>query len=330
MPKTRLPPSVIVALLLWWAPPSMAERFDAVLIADRDCPATVSTKRDANPGGIRLVPGQPYQVVGSNKSVATHYELHIDSANPTQRWVEVACGRLVDTSTETGSGESAAAARPSSMDGQFVLAVSWQPAFCEGRPGVAECRSQTEKRLDARQFSLHGLWPQPIGMEYCNVDARDRENSRSGRWRQLPKVELSAAVRDDLQQQMPGFVSDLHRYEWVKHGTCYGTDADTYFAQSLALLAQLNGSDVQRLFENNIGKRLRAEEIRAAFDRDFGAGAGDRVRLVCDSDGLISELRIGLRGTIDEDSSLGPLIRAAPKRSVRCRGGWVDRAGSGR
>lgn len=314
---------VAVALSLW---PVLcgAERFDAVLIAERDCPATVSTKRDDNPGKIRLVPGAPYQVVGSNKSEATHYELRIEGASPSQRWVAVDCGRLDGGESTTGEPP-----RSRSMDGQFVLAASWQPAFCERRPGTRECRGQTDARLDARQFSLHGLWPQPIGNEYCNVAAADRNRSESGDWGRLPTLDLSPAIRQALQQQMPGYLSQLHRHEWVKHGTCYGAGADRYFGHALALLDQLNRSEVRVLFEENIGKRIRAEQVRHAFDRAFGRGAGDRVRLVCD-DGLISEVRIGLKGPIAGDSGLADLIREAPPRSVRCRGGWVDRAGAGR
>lgn len=312
-----------VALTLW---PALcgAERFDAVLIADRDCPATVSTKRDDNPGTIRLLPGERYRVLGSNKSEATHYELRIEGASPSQRWVSVDCGRL-----EGARSASDQLPRPRSMDGQFVLAASWQPAFCERRPGTRECRGQTDARLDARQFSLHGLWPQPIGNEYCGVGTADRNLSESGDWGRLPTPDLSPAVRQTLQQRMPGYLSHLHRYEWLKHGTCYGTGADSYFGQALTLLDQLNRSEVRVLFEDNIGKRVRAEQIRHAFDRAFGRGAGDRVRLVC-YDGLITELRIGLKGAIGDDSGLAELIREAPPRSVRCRGGWVDRAGAGR
>ena len=50
-----------------------------------------------------------------------------------------------------------------------VLAASWQPAFCETRPAKPECLSQTEDRVDATGFSLHGLWPQPVDNVYCGV-----------------------------------------------------------------------------------------------------------------------------------------------------------------
>lgn len=211
-----------------------------------------------------------------------------------------------------------------------MLAASWQPAFCERRDRTPECRTQSPERTDAGRFSLHGLWPQPIGNVYCGVSGRERDRSESGDWRRLPPLDLDGATREGLAQRMPGTLSYLDRHQWTKHGTCYGTDADTYFVHAMVLLDQLNGSAVQGLFESNIGHRLRASQVRQAFERDFGGGAGDRVRLVCDDQRLITELRIGLKGTIGSDASLGELIRAAPTRSVGCRGGWVDRAGRGR
>ena len=49
-------------------------------------------------------------------------------------------------------------AEPWKFDGDMVLAVSWQPGFCETRPRLPECRSQKKSRYDATHFALHGLW----------------------------------------------------------------------------------------------------------------------------------------------------------------------------
>ncbi|RKT43575.1 ribonuclease T2 family protein [Thiocapsa rosea] len=329
----RLRRCVLSVCVLLWSSAPFAERLDAVLIAEEACPATVSTKRPDNPGSIQLVPGQDYVVVGTNRADPSHYRLRFEGANPKERWVEIRCGRLVDTPVTMATTETTDAlqsppppSRAGSMESQFVLAASWQPAFCELRATRPECRDQTPERADARRFSLHGLWPQPIGNSYCGVGERERALSKSGRWRLLPALDLDATTRARLDALMPGTRSDLQRHQWVKHGTCYGTDADTYFRHSMALLEQLNASSVRALFEENIGKRLNATRVRAAFDDAFGKGAGDRVRLSC-SEELIEELRIGLKGVVDDTAELGELILAAPKRSPDCRGGWVDQVG---
>ncbi len=347
MRKSDVSRGALAILLGLWIPWVLAEPFEARLVAEQDCAATPSIKRPDNPGKVRLRPGDLYRVIGRNQSVPTHYQLRIESVRPADRWVAVECGKLVPvepaTAANHGLGDPAPSVSESEartlsqkargalpMAGQFVLAASWQPAFCERRYRKPECRAQTPDRADARQFSLHGLWPQPIGNSFCGVSQRERRIAESGDWRDLPALDLDDDTRAALEVRMPGVVSGLPRYEWTKHGTCYGTDADTYFDDAMALLDQLNASAVQRLFEDNIGRRLRAGEVRDAFDRAFGAGSGERVRLECDDEGLITELRIGIKGKIGRDSDLGALIQAAPTRTVGCRGGWVDRAGRGR
>jgi ribonuclease T2 len=228
------------------------------------------------------------------------------------------------TTTETGAGAKAASAR--SKPGAFVLALSWQPAFCEVNRRKSECRDQTPERPDASRFSLHGLWPQPRENAYCGVDARTRRLDREGDWSALPDLNLKPPTREHLARLMPGAHSGLERHEWTSHGTCYGTDADTYFTHATVLTDQVNASRIGTLFAANRGRHLSSNQIRAAFDTEFGRGAGERVRLVCE-EGMISELHLSLKGEISDASRIGPLIQAAVPLSPRCRGGRVDQAG---
>jgi ribonuclease T2 len=207
-----------------------------------------------------------------------------------------------------------------------VLALSWQPAFCEINRRKGECRDQTAQRLDASRFSLHGLWPQPRENTYCGVDARNRRLDQDGAWTALPSLDLRPATRERLSTLMPGARSGLDRHEWISHGTCYGTDADSYFSHAMGLTDQVNAGPVRVLFAEHRGRHLSSTQVRAAFDAAFGRGAGERVRLVCE-EGMISELRLSLKGEIAEDSRIGPLLQAAVPLSPRCRGGRVDEAG---
>ena len=67
-----------------------------------------------------------------------------------------------------------------------LLAVSWQPAFCEQRPKKPECASQTANRYDATHFSLHGLWPGPRSNSYCNIAKFIVDTDKKGRWGNYP------------------------------------------------------------------------------------------------------------------------------------------------
>jgi ribonuclease T2 len=214
---------------------------------------------------------------------------------------------------------------------QYVLAVNWQPAFCETRSRLPECRSQTEDRFDASHFTLHGLWPQPRSKAYCGVAKTDIAKDKKRRWRDLPWDRLDQTTWKRLQRLMPGTRSGLHKHEWIKHGTCYdGTGADEYFSDALHLMQALNTSDVQKLFASRIGRELTTSDIRAAFDTSFGPGAGDRVRVACKNDQgrrLIVELTIGLSGTVSPATAISDLIAASSATEPGCPSGVVDAVG---
>lgn len=217
---------------------------------------------------------------------------------------------------------------PAARDPQFlVLAASWQPAFCETAPRRPECTSMTGTRFDAGHFALHGLWPQD---EYCGVAPATEQLDRDSRWDQLPPVALAPDLRRTLDLVMPGTRSHLDRHEWIKHGTCYGTDETAYYAAATALLADLNASGVRELFSASIGRTLTRDQVAAAFDAAFGAGAGRRIRLACDDDGrrtIIGEITVGLWGAPGDAPDLGGLILAARPTQGGCAGGIVDPAG---
>lgn len=224
------------------------------------------------------------------------------------------------------------AGRAVAADRLLVLAVSWQPAFCETRPVVPECTTQTADRFDATSFALHGLWPEPRETVYCGVVADQRAADRAGRWADLPAIGLTIGTRAALERTMPGSRSFLHRHEWVKHGTCYGASPEGYFADALRLMDELNASPVRALFADGIGRVVTGREIRRRFDQAFGPGAGDRVELSCRRVGarrLIVELKIGLAGPVGPDSGLAALLAVAPARRPGCTSGIVDRVGTG-
>ncbi|MDP9809653.1 ribonuclease T2 [Rhizobium tibeticum] len=214
---------------------------------------------------------------------------------------------------------------------RMILAASWQPAFCETNQRKPECRTQTKDRFDATNFSLHGLWS--MRKDYCGVSGNLRTADKDGDWHKLPEVELSPVTRAALEKIMPGTQSGLERHEWIKHGSCTKMSADDYFVTSVRLIDELNASAVRDLFAASIGKALTAEVVKAAFDKSFGPGAGDRVKMSCrrasGGDRLISELTIGLseNATSDDEASLRDLIQGAGRTSFGCDEGVVDAAG---
>ena len=203
--------------------------------------------------------------------------------------------------------------------------------FPEDLPWAVRAVNALVEGVGAR-LSLHGLWPQPRGNDYCEVPERLVRLDLENRWGALPEVEIDRATRAALAAAMPGTASFLDRHEWIKHGTCYrgAGGAQEYFDDMLGLTEELNDSAVARFLAANQGRQVRAADIEAAFDRAFGRGAGDRVELVCERDGrrtLIVGIHITLGGVIGPETGLARLIQAARPVERSCDRGILDPPG---
>lgn len=325
---TRFLVGLMLAAGLAFAAPARAEvAVSGTFTAAEACPAYQSFRKETNPGAVTLEKNKAYGVIAKNKPDATHYRVIIDGAAPRERWVAAACGTV-----DAGAAPPANSAAPSQNSGDgtratHVLAMSWQPAFCERRPEKSECQALASGTLKANHLSLHGLWPQPRGKEYCNVAPELRDRDRNRDWAGLPAPDMAPETLERLKTVMPGVQSKLERHEWIVHGTCFGTDANTYFARSVTLAEAVNASEVARLFADNTGKSISADAIREAFDASFGSGAGQRVTISCKGKGanrVITELIIGLAGDVTGSGALPDLIHAADARPASCPGGLVD------
>lgn len=310
---------IVLAGLLVSAPASAQTRLTGTFTAAQACPALQSIKKATNPGNVTLTVGTAYKLIGGNKEPATYYWIVVPGASPDFRWVPVECGKADGVTV---------APPPAKTD--FVLAISWEPAFCEAMPSKAECKAETATSYDATHFSLHGLWPQPRSKAYCGVSDTDKASDKAHSWTALPAVDVTPATRTALDKDMPGTKSALERHEWIEHGTCAGVSQEVFFTRATLFADTIANSAVGALFASHIGQRLEGSDIRKAFDTAFGAGAGDRVRISCETHngrGLLSEITIGLSGDVMHDGSIGELIAAAGKTSPGCAGGIVDAVG---
>lgn len=259
---------------------------------------------------------------------------------------QVACFLVVSLMAFNAHAEGAQTAARQSEKGRTtaVFAVSWLPGFCVTRPERPECKAQKPGSFDATHFTLHGLWP--VGKSYCGVDATVKAQDRKRKWLDLPRPELEADARVTLASAMPGVQSGLDRHQWVRSGRCHSPTADAYFKTQMQYLDVLNGSAVRSLFVERLGGHVKEQEIRQVFDRVFGSGAGDRVRLQCRKVGettVVTGLTIGLgEGTPNlpakavsdvgvrasegdrDNSDLSALILAADAIDGKCPTGLIQ------
>jgi ribonuclease T2 len=295
--------------------------------ATQTCPAFQSFRKSSNPGDVQVERNKAYEVIAKNKPDATHYRIIVEGAKPRERWVSSSCGHV-----ETGDNEPQAVPQPPGTVGTratHILAIGWEPAFCEQHRDKSECGELTSSSFVSTHLSLHGLWPQPRGRQYCEVAPDVRELDHNHVWNALPNPEISPETLRRLAAVMPGVQSNLQRHEWIVHGTCFGGSADDYFARASGLAEAVNGSGVAKLFADNAGKNLSADAIRSAFDDAFGAGAGARVTVSCHGNGdnrTITELIINLAGDVKGSTGLGDLMHAALPVPPGCPVGLVAHA----
>ena len=194
----------------------------------------------------------------------------------------------------------------------YVLALSWQPAFCELNADKPECRELDGGDFAASHLAVHGLWPNDrpgSGPSHCGVDQATKALDEPKNWCSLPQPKLEAETRAALDPAMPGIASCLDRHEWIKHGTCAGIDADDYFADTVRLAAAIQATPLAQVITDNIGRYVTPQQLTNAFEVAFGAGSGQALTLVCTRRGgtvYLSEVRIALdpsalNGTLDRD-----------------------------
>ncbi len=285
------------------------------------CEAYNNMKHTQNTHHVLLTPGHDYTVVKRHKG---QYLILLKGESPAQRWADGSCFSGSKHSKTTKKTYHSKKYKKQIFSNRKkggtteLLVLSWQNAFCETHRKKQECRQ--DRGGDAGHLTLHGLWPQPRSNAYCNVPKKTVSRDKFHQWRALPNIDTNPETLELMDRYLPGYVSYLHKHEWIKHGTCYGTTADTYFHDGLTLTKEVDESAVGKLLKNAIGKRVTLGVIRHAFDQAFGQGAGQRVEMKC-RQGLLTELWINLRGQGDH---LQPLITNAPKRKSRCRQARVD------
>ena len=316
--------------------------------ATKECPAFNNMKHSKNTHAVHLDTKQKYTILKHHKGQVL---VLIKGEQPAQRWVDEKCfvesqngsnpmnvekveskvisiedalrktsekyekkKKIVDS--RSGSGMTA-------ISKQNLLTLTWHNAFCETHRYKKECKRTFFPKYEESHFVLLVVGPQPKNKIYCNVDIKHVAMDKHHQWSRLPDLGLSDETKKRLAKVMPGYISNLHKHEWIKHGTCYGKDADSYYSDSVSLVEQVNDSQIGKFFKQNIGKVVTLREVRALFDRSFGVDSGKRVGIRCKG-GLITELWLHLGSGSDD---LATLLRNGKETRSRCQKGHLDKAG---
>ncbi|NPA11697.1 MAG: ribonuclease T [Epsilonproteobacteria bacterium] len=162
-----------------------------------------------------------------------------------------------------------------------ILALSWENSFCKINPKDKACRLRKRGDYSLTHFVLHGLWPKH--KNFCKTKY---------------KFHLSPIMWRVLKKFMPA-ADYLAKHEWRKHGTCFGTPAETYFLTAIKLTQQFNETSFLPFVRMHMGQYLSLARIRYQFGAALGAGTQRKFQLICkrkDGNLYITEIRLNLKG----------------------------------
>lgn len=198
----------------------------------------------------------------------------------------------------------------------YVLALSWQTGFCQsqhdrGSREPDECRLQKEPTQKSDYLTVHGLWPSLPK----SIAARGVDNNRWMRYgcasRPVPNMPeakasrkcaagetgLSLEMANKLNAVMPGAggTSCLERYEYAKHGVCFGFDPDAWFGVMVRMNQEVKQSPLGAFLADNYGKRVSRRDFDAAVAKSWGDNSIKSVKLSCSGNpAYLTELQFRL------------------------------------
>lgn len=294
--------------------------------ATQDCPAYVSKNKRSNPDGLHLKLGAVYPLVEANRpNRPDWYRLRLQ-AEPALRWVSKDCGEVrqgsADPDPSADSNPTGNSCNTAGLQDSFVLALSWQPAFCETKPNKPECQIDDQQSFQASHFTLHGLWPNKkscgTSYGYCG-DVRKKPDGFCN----YPVLSLEQQTRNQLEVVMPSAAagSCLQRHEWFKHGTCQGQWTQTdYYNVAVKLTHEFNQTGVSDFMRRHTGKTVSEKEFKEMIAQVHGGYVHRALQLKCKNNNLV-DLYIHLPAPLSSDKPLAELMRQGGKGyQSNCRG----------
>jgi len=307
-----------------------AGTFEAV----RSCEAFKSFKKGTNPGFIRLEPGQSYAIEEINEQDWDWIRINVPDIRDPSRWVPKECGvaELMPREPPPEPG-----GRPESRpDGRAqcntantydsnVLAMSWQPGFCEHarfRGTKPECEALESGELAISHLTIHGLWP---NKQSCGTRYGDCRGAA---------LELSEDTLAEVAPWMPNliFETDFATHEWDKHGTCQAREDDQYFLTTQQLTELVDRSAIGEFIKPNIGKEMSVSDFFAHVRRELGPEVEQRIQLLCAGGRFLQELRLSLPRDVVPNPDIAKMVEGAPRmgsRTSNCNSDriYIERSG---
>lgn len=195
----------------------------------------------------------------------------------------------------------------------YMIAISWQPAFCETHKSKHECKKMEQLYVTnphhGPSFTLHGLWPnkRECGKNYGYCGKNEKLNIADN------TLEVLATVMPNVK-----FGGDLLQYEWDKHGTCQTKwTAEQYFRIAANLVNDFSHTKIVHDFMSKyMGKKVAKKELISAFKQGFGPNFVNHVTLQCNHK-MLTEIRIELPKDLREGETLTTLVNRSAGQGLK-------------
>ncbi|MCC5791396.1 MAG: ribonuclease T [Legionellaceae bacterium] len=281
---------------------------EGVFVAKQACPAYLSKHHKTNPDQQHTLLEARYALVELNRARQPDwYRIRLAHSSNPLRWVHQSCGQA-----EYGITAAPGCQQSAGNADSHVLALSWQPAFCETygyEANKAECRPLAKHAFSQQHLTLHGLWPnqKACGKNYgfCGVSARSHHCA-------YPGLTLAPEISERLQQYMPSFASGscLERHEWNKHGSCQLQAIDPYFNLALDLAQEADRSPLADLIREYRGGTVSLKRLQQASESSFGPGSRHKIYFGC-SQGKLVDIFLQLPLQLHQNDGLAALLQQA-------------------
>ncbi len=307
---------------------SASESANGSFTATKSCEAFSSFAKQSNPGAQKVVPGTEYTVREINKVDYDWIRVEVPGAQPSLRWVRKECGTPElgeQLSKAQRGGASGGSCNIANKQDSYLLAITWQPGFCEHvkyNGKKPECDAMNGGTLQAKNLNLHGLWPnkKECGNNYGSCKGE--------------QFSLKQETIDKVAPWMPNFFYErtFGAYEWNKHGKCQSLPPDEYFIKAVSAVRVVNDSEVGKIVLGSVGKSFRLNDFFDRVKTRYGAQVAGSITLVCTQRKYLQEIRVSLPLELNTDGELPQLVgKAFPAatRAVGC-GDEVYVEGAGR
>ncbi|WP_299998547.1 ribonuclease I [uncultured Cedecea sp.] len=199
----------------------------------------------------------------------------------------------------------------------YTLALSWQTDACQSqykryKKDAKICKKQKKSHDKHAYLTVHGLWPSlPTSIAALGVDEKrwmhygcatrplpDLPEVNTSNKCNAPITGISLEVASKLADLMPAAGGDscLERYEYAKHGACFGFNSNDYFDTMVRLSYEVKQQQLGEFIQKHYGEVITREAFNQAVKESWGDNAIKAIKLNCHGNpAYLTDIHITLR-----------------------------------